>query len=259
MSLRQPPPTNQPDQPTASPLIHYYAMRVTVPHADRDALMTILDTYSKNYLIGTHGAHPEEGDLAPAEHFHCVFPDIDKKTVEAMRKTLKKWSGRGGNGFYSGKFMDNTVYKAIQYIRHDDSAKFFFRGDWEKIIDDSPEWDPEPSAKRQKIRERSERPSFPTLTYSNVIKQALKFRERHALTTVKLGEVCEKMQSMEDWQPDIRIMRTGLDPMHFQIFEYHASNKFGKGPAWWLPRADYDDLPGIHQKNGNGRQVYKCS
>lgn len=226
-------------KPTDKPAVHvhYYTYRVTVPHSDKNKLKEILWNYSKNFIMASHNADVTSDKKGEhAEHFHCAFLDLDPSKVVAMKKQVGIKFGRKGNELHSGKFMDNTIYKGIQYFKHDPSVEFTWRGtEWNQIISDSPDWeDQEPSSKRQKT-EVKEKPSFPIVTQSNVIKQALKWRTQHNINSTDLGVVCEHMTRVGNWQPTRDVMKNGLDPLHHRLFTYHASGKVGKTPDWWTP------------------------
>jgi hypothetical protein len=70
--------------------------------------------------------------------------------------------------------MDNTVYKAIQYFRHEPSVELKYWGSgWSQIIDDSPEWE-ERETKRSKVEltpAQLNKQGFPTLGYTNLLRQ----------------------------------------------------------------------------------------
>lgn len=161
---------------------------------------------------------------------------MDGKTVDALKAAIsRKWK-RKGNGLYAGKFMDNTVYKGIQYIKHDPNVEWSHRGPyWRNIIDASPEWE---DRVEKKARVEKEKLGHPVLTYSNVLKQAMLHREKYNLVTTELGAVLEHMTEHTNWTPDIRIMRTGLDEMHFRLFRYRCEGRLGPAPAWWKPKAE---------------------
>lgn len=230
-----------PDLPTDRPtddLLRYYALRVTTPHSHWSRLVEVLRKYSKRFLAGLHYPHDDlEHDVKDEhEHFHFVFLDcLDAKTQDAMKKALKKEFGRGGNGFFAGNNRDNHVYKAIQYMRHQPDVEFKHWGSgWTAIIDASPEWE-DRASKKAKLAPK-EKASFPTVTTYNVVKQALRWKKQHDLKTTDLAVVCEHMTRMGNWQPGPDVMRRGLDPMHFKMFEFHAKDKEGHVPNWWDPR-----------------------
>lgn len=236
------------DSPTESPTdrptelkIRYYAYRVTLPQSEREALKVILYKYSKDFCFGNHGGHGEgetrDSDDEPLHHFHCVICDFDAKAVDAFKKTMSKTFGKRGNAFHAGKFMDNTIYKGLQYIKHDPNVEWTHRGGhWPDSIDAAPEWEERPD-KKAKL-EVKEKPGWPVLTYSNVLKQAWKHRDEHKMATHELGQVLEHMTKHTNWTPDIRIMRTGLDKLHFDLFKYKCGGKSGPAPNWWDPKPE---------------------
>jgi len=230
--------TNQPtNQPPMEDLIRYYGYRVTVPHADHNKIKDLFFKYSRNFLMAKHNSDVNSEDKGEhAEHYHVCFLDFKGPAdVEKMKKAMAKLTGRSGNGLHMGKWYDNTVFKAIQYYKHDESVEFDWRGsEWLRIIDNSPDWE-EPSRKRQKV-EVKEKLSFPTATPYNIVKQALRWRREHNLNTTDLRVVCEHMTRVGNWQPCPKTMKNGLDPLHFQLFEYHAKEKVGKCPNWWDPK-----------------------
>lgn len=227
------PPTASTDRPHPTPLIRYWGLRVTTPHADRDKLTQVLLKYSRFWLAGMHSSHASvDNDPESKEHFHIILPDLDDKTKDALAKALRKEFDRSGQAFYAFHKYDNTVYKAIQYIRHDPSATFFHWGSgWPQVIAEAPEWEENPQKKgKEPVKENM---SFPILSPFNVVKQALKWRKKHNMKTTDIRVVLEHMTRVGMWYPNPHIKRHGLDPLDFQMFTYHANNQTGKCPNWW--------------------------
>lgn len=224
------------DHTTDRPLIHYWGLRVTTPHADRNKLTQVLIKYSRFWLAGMHSSHAStDTDPEAKEHFHIILPDFDDKTKDALAKALRKEFDRAGQAFYAFHKYDNTVYKAIQYIRHDPSATFFHWGSgWNKIMDDAPDWE-EPVQKKPKV-EVKEKLGHPTISPFNVVKQALKWRQRYNLKTTDLRVVCEHMSRVGNWQPNPYVAKYGIHKMYHDLFEYHAKDHVGPCPNWWDDR-----------------------
>lgn len=214
-------------------LLKYYTLRVTMPHKDYPELQAIIDKYSKNYCACLHVADDE----VQHEHFHIFFLGMEDTTIEAMRKRLKLEFSRSGNGFMSGKKMDNHIFKALQYVKHDEHVTYKHRGSrWEYYIAQSPEWeekDTKKEAPKKRIREAD-----PMLTYSNVLWRARAHRKEHRIQSTSLGVVLEHMTRTTAWIPSQDLMRKGLDPMHHRMFEYQAGEKKGRTPDWWTPKFD---------------------
>jgi len=225
-------PTSQPSN-LSPPLLKYYALRVTLPHTDIGQLQEVLNHYSKNYVLALHNADTEVGH----EHFHIAMVDIDSvKQVEALRKQLKAKFKRAGNAFLAGKFMDNHVYKALQYMKHDDAVTFRFRGPhWQEYIDQSPEWDPD--LKKAPPPQNKRKEGDPVFSFSNILTRSLKHRQDNQIGSLDLGVTLEHMTRTTNWIPSIQMMRNGLDPLHFKLFEYRASGRSGPTPNWWTPHS----------------------
>lgn len=219
--------TNQPtDQ-----LMDYYSLRVTLPHIRIGELQEFLSGYTKNYCACAHNA--DEG--VNHEHFHILILDIDRKTVEAMRKQIKKVFGRSGNDFFAGSFRDNHLFKGLQYVKHDANVRYYHRGShWQDYIDSSPDFVRGESKSSQPVKRKRE--SDPMLTYSNVLWRARNHRLQHGIPSTDLGVVLEHMTRTTDWIPSQEIMRKGLDPLHHRLFTYQVSDKTGKTPDWWTPK-----------------------
>lgn len=212
-------------------LLNYYSLRLTIPHVDLPKIQDVIDKYSRNYCMCAHVADKE----VPHEHFHIFFLDLDDKKIDAMRKQLKIVFARQGNGFYSGKKMDNHVYKALQYVKHDAQVTYKHRGShWADYIAESPDWEQKDTVKDRPSKRKRE--ADPMLTYSNLLWRARAHRDEHSIQSTDLGVVLEHMTRTTNWTPSVEIMRKGLDPLHHRLFEYQTSGRTGKTPDWWTPK-----------------------
>ena len=218
-SIHQPTNVQSPDA-----LLKYYALRLKLPHNDWPKIQEVIWKYSKNLVASLHNADSE----CDAEHFHFAFLDLtDTSKVEALRNALKKEFDRGGNGFYSGKAMDNHVYKALQYMKHAERIQRKHCGPhWEEYIRESPDWDP--TLKEKKAVEKRKREADPILSFSNVLSRALQHRQDNSISSTDLGVTLEHMTRTTNWIPSPQIMKFGLDPLHFKLLEDRASGRVGK-------------------------------
>lgn len=210
-------------------LLNYYALRLTIQHVDWPKLQEVVNKHSRNYCAGLHSADDE----VPHEHFHFVFLDLsDRKKVEAMRIALRRVFEKAGNAFYAGKYMDNHVYKALQYMKHDACITWKHRGlGWQKYIDESPEWVQKEDLK--KAPEKRKREADPVLSFSNILWRALKHRQDHQIKSTELGVTLEHMTRTTNWIPSPQIMKFGLDPLHHKLFSFRAGGRTGPTPNWW--------------------------
>ena len=102
---------------------------------------------------------------------------------------------------------------------------------------------------RIQVEMKRKREADPILTYSNILSRALKHRKEHDLQSTNLGVVLEHMTRTTRWIPSVGIMRRGLYPMHYQIFECLVTGKKGKDIDWWTPKAG-DPFP-LHKTERN--------
>lgn len=219
--------------------MNYYSLRLTVPHADWGKVQEVLNDSSKMYIACLHHADHE----VEHEHFHIFFLDLDRPKVEKMRQALKRKFERHGNGFIQGKFMDNHLYKALQYVKHDVNVQYKTRGSgWNDHLAAAPPWVDQPKDNTGGSRKRTlERD--PLITYSNVLWRARQHRAEHNIQSKDLGVVLEHLCRTTHYQPSVDILRRGLDPWHFRQFEFKCNDSVGKTPDWWTPRLEAHHEP----------------
>lgn len=229
------PPTNQPAQ---LDLMKYYSLRLTCPHVDWPKIQEILFPVSRSFIACLHVADKE----VQHEHFHIFFLDMDLIKVERMRKSLKSKFERCGNGFIQGKFMDNHLYKALQYVKHDAAVSYKMRGTgWDAHLAQAPPWIEQPEADKGSKKRKLERD--PLITYSNLLYVARRHRAEHQIRSTDLGVVLEHLTRTTYYQPSVDILRRGLDPYHYKSFAYKAGDSIGKTPDWWTPRLEASHEP----------------
>lgn len=215
-------PTDRPDP--------YYQYRVTVSHDLAPELREIVSRYSNDWCLAKHFKDDFE-DGCKEDHFHLVFRDFDTKKVDSFKKAVSKHFGRAGNALHAGKFQDNHVSKAIGYFKHDEHAEISHSGQayWAEYIDTEPAF--VKSGPRKVLKESQ---SHPVLTYTNVLKQALKYRSEHALRTSSLSDIVEEMVNESNWWPSRELLVNGIPTETHQRFSDLCQNKRTK-LSFWLP------------------------
>jgi len=223
-------PTDHSTDPTDRP-DPYYQYRLTVPHAEQATVQKFIEQYSKDWAYCKHFPDEHEGECK-LEHFHAVFRDFVQKTVDAFKKAVSKHFARGGNCLHAGKFQDNHVSKAIGYFKHDDHAEIIHSGQsyWTEYVDTEPAFI-KSGSKRKLFKESA---SHPVLTYSNVLKQAAKYRTEHALKSSSLSEIVEHMVNEHNWWPSRELLTNGIPTETHQRFQDMVTAKRTK-LAFWLP------------------------
>jgi len=219
-------PTDKPDP--------YYQYRLTVDHTDIGVVREFVSKYSSDWAFCLH--LPDHDDAK--EHFHVVMRDFTQKTVDAFKAAVKRhYAPRIGNALHAGLFKHNHVSKAIGYFKHQDDVEIHHSGQdyWQDYVDNEPAF----VKKSEPIKVLKERPNHPVLTYSNVLKQALKYRQEHNLRTESLSEVVEEMVNAHNWWPSRELLTNGIPTETHQRFSDMVTSKRTK-LSFWLPHERSD-------------------
>lgn len=225
------------DRPTILP--KYYAYRLTVPHSEWESVREILTRYSQDWVGCMHFPDDYESGCM-SEHFHFAFRDFDKNKVDAFKKANVAFFGRGGNGLHAGSWRDNAIDKAVGYMKHDEHATFYHSGQdyWDEIIASAEPFVKGAGGKMVKIKEKL---SSPMLTYSNVIKQALKYRTEHAMfDTDSLQNVLSRMVNAGTWIPSRELLRNGVPRELHEMFKDRV-NGTTREYNWMKPHVPSED------------------
>lgn len=226
------------DRPTS--VQEYYSYRLSVDHSQWGEFRAIIDNYSKDWVVCLHYPDEEEGECKK-EHFHAAFRDFDKKKIDAFRKAVAKHFGKGGNALHAGCVRDNNIVKAIGYMKHDERGTFYHSPQvyWKPLINDA-----EPFVKGAgggKMKKAKERLSDPILTYTNVVKQAIKFRNEHAMyDTDSLQNVLSRMVNQGAWIPSRELLRNGCPKELHEMFSDRVNNRV-RDYNWMKPHVPSED------------------
>lgn len=230
----------------------YFSYRVTIGHEFVDQVCDICKKYSDNWCFVMH--NPDEDDHNP--HYHFVFcdwrrPGVDHaKQVANMQKAFKdKFHGKG-NAFHAGKWRDNDPYvNALQYFSHDPVGYRHFPASWADHIKAAPAWVPKNgSSSGPTNRGPRERLGDPTLTFTNVVKQALRYRELHCMDTCSLPNVVSRMVNQGCWIPSRDLLTNGIPRDLHDLFRCRVRKERWE-PNWLLPhdrssrKQEWLDLP----------------
>ena len=209
----------------------YYSYRVTVCHDQIDGIINILDNYSQDYCGVMHGG---DSDTAAA-HFHIIMLDFDVKKVDAFRKRMTVCYNAKGNEFHAGKFMKNDFMEALTYFSHDNMGYFHKPADkWIQYISKAPAWVKHDKVRPPKDHRPRERLGDPTLTYSNLVKQALLYRTEHKMDSNSLERILDTMVQQSSWIPSRDLVSNGVPLDLHRIFQHRMGLSVYKG-KWSQP------------------------
>lgn len=180
----------------------------------------------------------EEFSKKAVQHYHCltVGPRSDALAKAIQRLKLERaqvWSKEFPNK--ETKYKDYTFEKAIAYTIKGgvyQCYKSFAR----YITDSIPKWVfPTSSGVRTAMTDKEIRNDRDwQLTFSNLVRQALRHRQEHDLRTTSLKQVVMHMCRHSKWRPSKDMIKSGVHPHYIKVFEWECNNRPGEYPMDWF-------------------------
>jgi len=220
------------DRPT-----NYFSYRLTRPHTDWPVIREIIDERAQNWLVVEHGADHE----VTKPHFHMIFLDLYPKCVDGLKLAFSRHFDEKGNGLHAGKWCKNDIIEAVSYMKHDSNAVFHASSvgadEWARLLDDAPIFIKKDIPLGKVYKEKL---TDPTLTHSNVLKQAVKFQAQNMPTETSLQNVLSRMVHQSSWVPSRDLLRNGVPREFHEMFHDRVSKK-QRTYAWMAPHVPSDD------------------
>jgi len=220
----------------------YYSYRLTIGHEFKDEVAAICRKYSDDWCFVMH--NPDADDHNP--HYHFVFMDLHqkgrdhKKHVDNLQKAFKDRFKGKGNEFHAGKWRDNDVEQALQYFSHDPVSYVHYPDSWAPRIKDAPAWVPKDGSSGSTHRGPREKLGDPVLSYSNLVKQAVKYRATHCMDTSSLTNVLSRMVNQDSWIPSRDLLNNGVPRELHELFAARL-HKRKWDPDWMYPHDRSED------------------
>lgn len=189
--------------------------------------------YDCDWCMYKHG-----GSNGKQEHFHVCVPGGN---AERTRKRLKSAVG-GGQKFYSVKSFYNAYSCFVFYCEHEGSAAEFKSQEevkWGEIIE---------TVKRDGVyKKRSiESHMVPrdvknkerdwTLTYSNLVCQAVAWQRKHLKDCDSLKAVVKHMIAHSRWIPSKELVSKGVPEFYQRLYEFRIGLRSEPDMDWWTPK-----------------------
>jgi len=217
-------PTNQPptmsevevvEEPQDTLPVSYLSLRVTRPHSDWDQIVTTL--HDCEWL-----AWPHSGKGNDNPHYHIIIPSSDPKAVERHRKRIKTLFKDGGNGLVSCKLLTNGVHSAITYCAKEGTKALHSHAHHAAWIESAPVWVDSSknigaSLLKRPIRELNPE-HFRQISYRNLEKSTLLYRQRHGIKSKRLEDVLAAMHK-DNYRLDVSVLRNGIPSIFYDQFE----------------------------------------
>lgn len=203
-------PTNIMEIPT-----HYISVRLTVNHEHWDDVARVLSDYD------TYVAYPHVGKATEKQHFHIFVPGTDAKECEKLRNRFKRAFNDGGNKFISVKFMSNGILNSITYGSREGTTPHIKGDDAEGWVEQAPAWEHREVGIGGHFTSRGYRPPkedhFLMITFRNIEKACLKYRQSKGIRSDKLEDVLAKMHE-DGWRLDRSFLTHGINHTIFEQF-----------------------------------------
>lgn len=181
----------------------------------------------------------EEMSRSGVRHFHIVVAGHDH--YELLKKRLAR-AKLGVNKYWSKKNHKDNFLAAISYtIKSDDDYKC--RRGFAQWCDKAPPWVWHTTGVPEVEDGVRDKDSDWMLSWNNILRIAFNHRKRNGIKSTDLGTVLEHLTKNTRWIPSIQMLRTGLDPWHFNHFTWMCSDEQGRPPAWWVPRIEGTHKP----------------
>lgn len=210
----------------------YLSVRVTTSH---DNWKTLVERvfHDVDYCCYKHG-----GPGRCREHFHICVPGGNS---DRIRKRLKDHLG-GGNKVYSVKQFTNPLRSFVFYCEHEGSKPVFEGStvDWPSIIEavrvdgvykKRSEIGFNVSDKEFKPRERDWQ-----LTYSNLVPQAVAFRNKNMPGETSLKAVVKEMIRTTKWTPSPSMLKGGVPKFYYSQFRMRLGLEQDPDMSWFVDR-----------------------
>lgn len=209
----------------------YLSIRLTTSHDEWPRILS-----SVLHDVYTYVAYPHTGKTAENPHWHILIVPDHIRDGERLRHRIKSTFG-GGNKSFSFKKLTNGLLAGIQYCSRESTRPMVAGPDMQHWIDLAPAWETDKS--KLVSKPSKERLADPSLTLTNVVKQAVKYARQHSLTC-NLTEVLFRMAS-DDWVPSRDLLKNGLPrPIHDE-FAYRMTLRERKPHLWMYPTDPTED------------------
>jgi len=225
----------------------YLSYRVTLDHINVDKIRELVCKHADEYLIWPHTGDSEVAN----PHFHIIIPTEDLKLADRVRHTFGRTFERSGNEFHAAKFHVNGVGHAISYLKHDQRGTPTYAGSyWSKLIECAVPLGDESHTAVHRGKQPRERLGDYVLTYSNVIKQAIKHRGNEK----NLQKVLMYLERI-GWIPSRELLSNGIPEEFYALWDQRIGEKKQELKLWMQPhqrsekKKEWQDVPCFSRYN----------
>lgn len=199
--------------------VNYTSVRVTVNHDQWNVLLPAIA--DQQWL-----AWPHFGKDKNNQHFHIIV--IGELRLDALRKRFKTLFNKTGNGFIRCKQESNGVLSAITYCAKEGTSAMHSLPEHADWIKDAPVWVNEDRNIGGYLNKKAPRELHEDhhreLTYRNLEKATLRYRQREGIKSINLEDTLAHMHK-HNWRLNIALTRGGIPSQFFDQFTAACNGK----------------------------------
>lgn len=226
-------PHERTDGRTDQPLEEYISCRVTLAHSEFEHLAKNV-FHDCDYLCYPHG-----GSNGRTEHVHVL---VTEPNPGKFRKRLKDHVG-GGSKVYAVKQYNNGYRGFVFYCEHEGSHPI--SNDLSKWIELIAEVKSIGTYKKHVKKNLEDHGIGPIgrprdrdwqLTFSNLVPQAVIWRNKNLPGESSLKTVVQHMMKHTKWRPSKDMYKCGVKEWYQKDFEFRIGERADPCMDWWAPR-----------------------
>lgn len=222
------PPTDRPtdSSQTVEPTVptHYISIRLTVAHDEWPKVMSSVLHDTIDYI-----AYPHFGKDRSNPHYHIFIPSSDTRGGDKFRNRINKVFGKG-NEVFSIAFKSNGILNAITYGSKEGTESITGSLSMLSLVEQAPAWEHKEMGigaylKKPKVS-RLDPDHFSQLTYRNIEKATLRYRQRRGIKSDQLEDTLEAMFK-DNWRFDRSLLDRGIPAAIFTEFTKQCHGESG--------------------------------
>ena len=214
----------------------YCHIRVSKEHKYISMVTSALEQYG--FYHWCVYPHTTEG-----EHFHICVPGlVTDNDIRVVRRKLVDLFDDRGNKLYSLKRFKNGLHSFVFYAGHEGTKPIYRSDAWQGIIGAQEAKEFPYFNKTQRIEPMME-PKVDDkkdrdwqLTYSNLVCQAVRFRQQRKMQSDNLQFVVSEMMKHTKWKPCHQMYSRGVLPAYEEDFQVRIGKRSKYDMSWWHPK-----------------------
>lgn len=220
------------DRPTLADTKDYLSIRVTVGHNNDEVIRNRVLDDNVDFIMYKHGSGSNE-------HYHICIPGCTGRDGDKYRNRIKRHLSLSGPGKFSVKGFDNGVSSFVFYASHEGTKPIYENEAWKEIIEGAGSYEKRMKRKIDHMMdapEESRKKRNWTLTYSNLVVQAVNHSRQRKQTFSSLKMCVKDMIKTSNWRPSCEMIRKGVPTFYEEQFKFETGEVKEPDMEWWTPK-----------------------